>query len=294
MIHLGESAVSQTPIADVSDTALWVAAFRARESERPDALFHDPLAARLTGERGQAIAAQMPYPKILAWNMAVRTVAIDKLIREALAAGIDTVINLGAGLDTRPYRLELPQALRWVEIDFPSIIALKNTQLQREVPRCRLLRRELDFSQREAAEKMYAELGRETKSALIITEGVIPYLSNEEAGQLAQDLRKIPSFRFWIQDYRKANKNMDPPKKLQTKLKNAPFRFRHADPLGFFRGFGWQERRVINAFDEADRLGRPFPIAFPWNLLMHLMPAARKQDSRQMLGYVLFEANSPA
>src|SRR5690606_19356298 len=97
-----------TPIADVSDTALWVAAFRALESERPAALFQDLLAATLSGERGRAIARAMPYPKILAWMMAVRTVAIDRLIFEAVDAGVDTVVNIGAGLDTRPYRLELP------------------------------------------------------------------------------------------------------------------------------------------------------------------------------------------
>ena len=44
------------PIHGISDTARWVAYFRARESERPDALFHDPYAGRLAGERGFQIA----------------------------------------------------------------------------------------------------------------------------------------------------------------------------------------------------------------------------------------------
>ncbi|MDE3110116.1 MAG: class I SAM-dependent methyltransferase, partial [Acidobacteriota bacterium] len=44
----------------VSDTAFWVAHYRAIEGERPDALFHDPLAGVLAGERGRNIAEHMP------------------------------------------------------------------------------------------------------------------------------------------------------------------------------------------------------------------------------------------
>ena len=50
---------SASPIRNVSDTARWVAIYRAMESERPDALFHDPFARRLGGERGEAIAKAM-------------------------------------------------------------------------------------------------------------------------------------------------------------------------------------------------------------------------------------------
>jgi len=43
-------------IRDVSDTAIWVAQYRAEESGRPDAMFRDPLAKLLVGERGPQIA----------------------------------------------------------------------------------------------------------------------------------------------------------------------------------------------------------------------------------------------
>ena len=52
--------VDTNPIRNVSDTALWVAIYRAMESERPDALFQDPYARRLGGERGQAIVEALP------------------------------------------------------------------------------------------------------------------------------------------------------------------------------------------------------------------------------------------
>ena len=43
----------EEPFRNISDTARWVAVYRAIESERPDAWFRDPLAKRLAGERGE-------------------------------------------------------------------------------------------------------------------------------------------------------------------------------------------------------------------------------------------------
>ena len=104
-----------SPIHDVSDTAFWIAYHRALESERPDALFHDPFAKRLAGERGRRISESMPTSRIVAWTVALRTRIIDDYIVAALHAGIDTVLCLGAGLDARPYRMPLPAEVRWIE-----------------------------------------------------------------------------------------------------------------------------------------------------------------------------------
>src|SRR6476469_9976941 len=102
-------------IQTVSDTAFMVATYRAMESERADALFHDPLAAKLAGEHGREIVANLTRDARLGeWFVAIRTHIIDALIRAAVAEGIDTIVNLGAGLDTRPYRMQLPGSLRWI------------------------------------------------------------------------------------------------------------------------------------------------------------------------------------
>ena len=113
-------------IADVSDTALWIAAYRARETERAGGLFHDPLAGRLAGDHGRELARKMTGAEQFEWMTVVRTVVIDRYLQEAIASGVDTVVNLGAGLDTRPYRMTLPASLSWVEVDMPKIVALKN------------------------------------------------------------------------------------------------------------------------------------------------------------------------
>ena len=71
-------------IADVSDTALWIAAYRARETERAGALFQDPLAGRLAGDRGRELARKMTGAEQFEWMTVVRTVVIDRYLQEAI------------------------------------------------------------------------------------------------------------------------------------------------------------------------------------------------------------------
>ncbi len=65
-----------------------------------------------------------------------RTYAFDRLIDQALAEGVDLVVNLAAGLDARPYRMALPPSLRWVEVDLPEILDYKTDALASATPRC--------------------------------------------------------------------------------------------------------------------------------------------------------------
>src|SRR5262245_10036272 len=122
-------------IQHVSDTAHWVACYRAMESRRPDALFRDDLAQALTGSHGHAIAGSIGRTsRYSLWSVVIRTIVIDEIIQKHVAEGIDTVINLGAGLDTRPYRLKLPESVRWIEVDYAGIIEHKNEVLACEKP----------------------------------------------------------------------------------------------------------------------------------------------------------------
>lgn len=52
------SDTSTSPITNVADTAFWVAVARAHESERPDALFHDPYASCLQASGHNSTATQ--------------------------------------------------------------------------------------------------------------------------------------------------------------------------------------------------------------------------------------------
>jgi len=275
-------------IRDVSDTALWVAVYRAQESARPDPLFRDPLAAVLAGERGKQIADAMPYPRIMNWFLVIRTVALDRLIQAAIEQGADTIINLGTGLDTRPYRMKLPPNLRWVEVDFPHIIDYKSEKLAPEKPVCRLERIALDLSNLPERRALFQRLGAESKKATVITEGVIPYLASEDAAALSEDLYAIPTFQCWIQDYRQGGLRQWSPRRMKELFKDAPFKFDAPDWLRFFKKQGWKIDQNILAWDESRRVHRHFPFIFPWSLIGILLPPKAKRRMREASGFVMY------
>src|ERR687885_2875128 len=101
-----------SPIENVSDTARWVAVYRAMETARPDAIFRDPYAERLAGERGRAIVDTMRHGRSRAWSMIVRTALFDEVLLELVRGRqADLVLNLAAGLDARPWRPARPPEL---------------------------------------------------------------------------------------------------------------------------------------------------------------------------------------
>lgn len=279
-----------TPIQDVSDTAFWVAVYRAKESLRPDALFKDPLADRLAGERGREIEAKMSASRYTGWSLVIRTHIIDQLILEQVAAGVDTVVNLGAGLDTRPYRLDLPATIRWVEVDYPQIIDFKNKKLAGETPRVALERVTMDLADVEKRRQFFSKLNSESKNILVLTEGVTPYLSPEQVSSLAHDLRAQSGFRHWIADYYapQMKRHMNS-KRRQKELKNAPFRFFPEDWFGFFSDLGWKASQVRFMAEEGEKVGRPFPIAWYYRVLMFFIPKEQRRKSLRFAAYVLLE-----
>jgi methyltransferase (TIGR00027 family) len=281
---------SDALIRDVSDTAIWVAQYRAEETARPDALFRDPLAKLLVGERGPAIARDFGTAgAYTAWTLVTRTVIIDEYIQESIVGGVDAVLNLGAGLDTRPYRMELPAILQWVEADFPNIIDFMNEKLAAHTPRCQLQRFAVDLANREARGRFLAEVLPNAKKVLVITEGVIPYLTEQQVGELADDLRKHPRFAFWIgeffapQAYRyiRAASN-------RRQMVNAPFRFLPTDWLDFFAQHGWVKQDLRFSADIAIRFGRR-PPPMPWwvRLVIRFMNQEKVRQSMRAAGYQL-------
>src|SRR4051794_20151099 len=186
-------------LANISDTARWVAMYRVMESERKDALFRDPYARKLAGTRGEEILAAMPKGRAFAWPMIVRTSLFDEIILRH-AGEVDTVLNLAAGLDARPYRLALPPSLKWIDVDLPPMIDHKRGVLAGEKPRCEVEFVGLDLADRAARRELFARVGASGKRVLVATEGLLVYLEREQAGELGADLHAQPSFRFWLID----------------------------------------------------------------------------------------------
>lgn len=285
--------MSDAVIQDVSDTAFMVAVYRAMESEKTDPLFRDPLAAKLAGAHGREIVKNLPRSSRFGhWLVVIRTCIIDDLIRRALETGVDTILNLGAGLDTRPYRMDLPKTLKWIEVDFPRIVDLKEQRLSEETPRCALRRVRLDLADSAARRRLFAEIAAKSQKTLVLTEGVIPYLSNDAVAALADDLRTISVFRYWITDYlslpaRRHRARME--KKM--KMENAPFKFDPEDYFGFLKAHGWQAQDIRYIAEEAERLKRPpsLPVLFRlWIGVTSLIAGNNRRNTfRKSMAYVL-------
>jgi methyltransferase (TIGR00027 family) len=281
-------------IQHVSDTAFLVAQCRAIESARGDALFDDPLAARVASDKGEAILARFPSAQATIWSVAIRTVVIDELIRGAVARGASVVLNLGAGLDTRPYRLDLPRELLWIEVDYPDMLRFKAQRLAGEVPRLGLESVALDLADVPARRAFFAELARRGKRMLVITEGVVPYLTLEQAGELADDLRALRLVDGWIIEYLspEVHRHRD---RLNRKysMTAAEFKFRPHDWFAFFDAHGWRPREQRYLSDEGEQRGRamPLPRRVRWmvRLLRPFVPAARRDAMRRALGCILLE-----
>jgi methyltransferase (TIGR00027 family) len=278
---------------DVADTAAWVAAYRAKESERPDALFRDPLAGRLAGDRGRELAREVVGARNFDWSVVIRTCILDDLIASAVAGGVDTVLNLGAGLDTRPYRLPLPATLRWVEVDHAKILDLKEEQLRGETPACSITRIAVDLSNAPDRRKLLADVDRESARALVLTEGVVGYLSNDEVAALARDLRKRAHVSQWIVDYvsPRLRRAMQRRRRVQGQFRNTPFRFHAPDWEGFFRDRGWKVATMRYHVDEGERRGRPVPLPWWVRLVANLVPGKR-EEIRRMMAFAVLEPDA--
>jgi methyltransferase (TIGR00027 family) len=262
------------------------------ESERPDALVRDPYARRLAGPEGEAIVQALPRARAFAWPMIVRTAVMDELILRAVTRdGVDTVLNLAAGLDTRPYRLPLPRSLRWVDADLPTMIEYKREHLAGETPACARELVPIDLRDAERRRALFAKVGAAARHALVITEGLLIYLTREQVAALATDLAAQPSFRWWIIDLASPRllKLMEKTWSRPLAAGGAPFQFAPAEGTAFFAQSGWREAEWRSMWEEANRLHRTMRFAWLWNLLGIFAPAAKREEMRRMSGVALLE-----
>ena len=245
-------------ISDISDTARWVAIFRAEESERPDAVFHDPYARKLAGEKGEQIANAITFSKHNSWSFVARTYLVDEFIDQHVIAGYDMIINLAAGLDTRPYRMSLPSTLKWVEVDLPGIIDYKTSILKIEKPVCELRSVKLDLADRSARLKLFDQLNSECKKALVISEGLMIYLTYEQAADLATDLSSQKQFWRWVFDLQSPGLLAMAQTEMGSALKdtNASFQFAPREGEGFFLPYGWRSLASRSKLKTAASLNR--------------------------------------
>lgn len=285
------AALHGPPIRDVSDTALWVAAYRAAESERPDALFKDPYARRLAGPRGKAIVDAIPFGRSMGWAMVVRTAVMDEAIVRCVGRGVRTVLNLGAGLDARAFRLPLPRSLHWVDVDLPAMTSYRRDCLPSAEAACEHAHVAVDLGDAAARARLFAETGGGGGPMLAVSEGLLLYLAPDQVASLATELHSQAPVRWWLAD-------LISPLLLQTvglvwhaqlATAGAPLRFAPHDSRGFFAPLGWREDEYHPTWTDSIRLGRTAPYGAAWDRLRRWSAPAAQEALDRMSGVALFE-----
>ena len=169
------------------------------------------------------------------------------------------MLNLAAGLDARPYRLRLPASLQWIEVDLPEILAYKEQILANEEPTCALERVRLNLADGDARRTLFAELNRRAGKILVLTEGLLIYLSEEEVARLARDLASGAGFERWIMEFGSPGllKMMQKTTGKHLSKVGASFKFAPAEGPAFFAPHRWVPMEVKSIHETAAKFKRP-------------------------------------
>lgn len=270
------TAVS-SPVPDgVGVTAIGVAAVRAQESLRPDRLFDDELAARFVDAAGWPLPstgieeyerAVPPNWLMLMRSIPIRTRFLDEFVQAAVAVGDRQVVLLGAGLDTRAFRLDWPLGCRVFEVDVPRMLEFKESVLvgTGAVPACERIVVPADLIADWPVPLIAA--GLDASAATVwIAEGVLMYLSSEENEQLLSRVGELsaPGSRLAMTTLSqqgmdevkdrldRAGPDQTPGAELMRMWQSGT----PADPVSWLAGHGW----LAELFDPAERAatyGRP-------------------------------------
>jgi len=283
-----ETKDSQSVVRNISDTARWAAVFRARETERADALFRDPYAERLAGKMGVDIANTLPEGNSHAWAWVARTYLFDQFITKEIEQGTDMVVNLARRPGRAALRMRLPA---FVAVDRSRSAGNSCLQGRDSCERETVLRagtRRTDLSDGSARRALFASLDRRANRVLILTEGLLIYLSAEEVAALARDLAAGSHFQRWIMDLGSPGllRMMQRTTGKQLSKVGAPFKFGPAEGPAFFAPHGWEPLEVKGLLKTATQFKRP---PFFLRLLGRLPEQKGPAGNRPWSGVCLFK-----
>jgi len=174
-----------TLLKPVSKTAYYCCGVRALDARGSHSVCGDQYAERFMTPEAWAIFE--PFRGFHAPNASnvARHRMIDDLLRARLARRPETgVVVIGAGFDTRAFRLP---GGRWVELDEPALITIKEAYLPaREAPNP-LTRVAITFDREPLGEALNPF--RHLSDPVVVLEGVLPYLTATEVEKLLQTIR---------------------------------------------------------------------------------------------------------
>jgi methyltransferase (TIGR00027 family) len=242
----------------IADVVRLAAAYRAREDARADAVARDPFARQLVGPIDGLLAEALASPERLDWLFIARSYAIDRLLAREVAGGIDAVLSLGAGLDSRPYRLALPRGLVWIEADAADVLDYKSERLAAASASCRVERIPIDLSNPDGRRGVLAGVARRGARVLVVSEGLLIHLMSDEVRGLARELSAIPSFHRWLFDIVSPAllPSLNDHSGALVRAAGAPYLFAPREGPAFFARDGWRVLGVRSLLKTAQKLER--------------------------------------
>jgi methyltransferase (TIGR00027 family) len=274
-------------LGSISATARLTAFARALEAERPDALFRDPFARQLAGSEGEALARQSGVAARIAADIATRTAVFDEwVLRKVRQDGVDMVINLAAGLDTRPWRLDLPPHLRWVDVDLPDVLYYKTDLTRAQRPSCSYEEGHADPVDPTAIDRLLDRC-RGAQKALVLTEGLLVQLAPQQVSALARALYRQTWIAWWVTDLAGPRALAAMERQWSPAQAGVHFQFAPTDRTEFFRLLGWRETEFRSFQAEALRQGRAPVHARLGEFALRLASVRLREDSKRLSGYVV-------
>lgn len=162
-------------ISGVARTAWYCCGVRWEDAQKKNPICGDRFAELFMDEEARALFAPFSAFRIPNAANATRTRIIDDWLRDRLLADPEQlIILLGAGFDSRAFRLP---GGRWVEIDQPALITLKDRLLPAARAPQPLTRIAIDFAAERLADKLQMIDG---EHPIVVMEGVSMYLSQAE------------------------------------------------------------------------------------------------------------------
>lgn len=171
----------------ISKTAFYCCGVRMQDAQGSNPVCGDIYAEAFMNEDGRRILeAFKDETSPNASNVARHRIIDDFLRRELLANPGLCIVIIGAGFDSRAYRLK---GGTWVELDEPQVIAYKNERLPVSNCENELHRLTIDFSTDSLEDKLSSFSGR--SPVVVVIEGVFMYLEEEVIEQLLQTLHRL-------------------------------------------------------------------------------------------------------
>lgn len=249
-------------------TACWIAAVRARESERADRLFHDPWAAGLAGEEGPAWRQRTTGGKEEnEVGLAIRTRFFDDFLLEVTREhAVPQVVIAAAGMDTRAFRLPWPPQTHLFELDLPPIFVRKEPLLRTAgaVPTCQRHVVPVDLSDASWVEAVQQAGFDPGQRVVWLLEGLLFYLPAEVVTSLFERITALSVLGSWLGCELKNTETLTSPQTrswIELLAREGVAWISSIDePEAFLAERGWRAR-VVELGEDGAHFGRwPFPV----------------------------------